>query len=244
MTLSATGSTAPQTGETATVVVVGCGSEKQTGRTPARDLYTSEYFAKKREYAETIGDSWRVLSALYGSVDPTSLARPYDVTIDDYPLDSDSHPHAPYRTIDEWTEAFVDGIENSVHNRERWADWLPLGRVEILAGRQYVEPLREGLAALASENGFEVVYPFDDTEGIGEQLGWLTERIEAANAAATTGDGETAGTAKEYSPSTRVERDGRRPNPEVENRAGSGGSKENEAQQTDLTAFDRDHRGE
>ena len=38
----------------------------------------------------------------------------------------------------------------------------------------------ERLDALAAEHGFEVVYPFDDTSGIGEQIGWLTERIEAA----------------------------------------------------------------
>ena len=180
-----TGPTNAQAGETATVVVVGCGSEKRTSRAPARDLYTSAYFAKKREYAETIGDSWQVLSALYGSVDPTSLAQPYDVTIEDYPLDSDSHPRARYRTIDEWAEAFVDGIANSVRNRERWDDWLPLGRIVILAGQQYVEPLRDRLDTLADEHGFEVVYPFDDTDGIGEQIDWLTDEIEAASAAAT-----------------------------------------------------------
>ena len=173
--------------DTATVVYVGCGATKQASPAPARDLYTSAYFDKKREYAEAVGDSWAILSALYGSVDPTSRARPYDVTIDDYPLDVDERPRAEYATVDEWAAAFIEGVENSIHNRERWEGWQPLGRVEVLAGRKYVDPIREGLDALADEHGFEVVYPFDDTEGIGEQIGWLTERIEAAEEQDTGG---------------------------------------------------------
>jgi hypothetical protein len=165
--------------DTATVVYVGCGAKKQASPAPARDLYTSAYFGKKREYAEAVGDSWAILSALYGSVDPTSRARPYDVTIDDYPLDVDERPRAEYATVDEWAAAFIEGVENSIHNRERWEGWQQLVRVEVLAGQKYVDPIREGLDALADEHGFEVVYPFDDTEGIGEQIGWLTERIEA-----------------------------------------------------------------
>jgi len=239
MTPSAT-DTDDRASETAAIVVVGCGSEKQTSRAPARDLYTSEYFQKKREYAETMGDSWRILSALYGSVDPMSLARPYDVTIDDYPLDADSHPRARYETIDEWAEAFVDGIENSVHNRERWDDWLPLSRVEILAGQEYVAPIRDRLDALASEHGFEVVYPFDDTEGIGEQLGWLTERIEAANA-----DGaEKSRTETERDISPRSGGSRSEPGREAGSRTNPCVGRSSRSQQTDLTAFDHETSGE
>ena len=87
---------------------------------------------------------------------------------------------AEYATVDEWAESILEGVENCVHNLDRWDDRDPLGRIVVLAGRTYVEPLREGLDALAEEHGFEMVCPFDDTSGIGDQIGWLTERIETA----------------------------------------------------------------
>jgi hypothetical protein len=165
---------------TETTVFVGCGAEKQDSPAPARELYTSSYFQKKRGYAETVGDSWAVLSALYGSVAPKSRTRPYDVTIDDYPLDVDERSRAKYATVEEWAASILEGVENQVHNLDRWDERDPLGRIVVLAGRKYVEPLREGLDTLADEHGFEVAYPFDDTSGIGDQIGWLTEEIEAA----------------------------------------------------------------
>jgi len=183
-----------QTGEgaTETRVLVGCGAEKQSSRAPARDLYTSHYFAKKREYAKTCGDNWSVLSALHGSLATRSLVEPYDVTMDDYPLDLDEYPDAKFRTTDEWAASVIEGLENCVHNLEQWDDRQPLGRVEVLAGQAYVTPLRDALDALADEHGFEAVYPFDDTSGIGEQIGWLTERIEAHDEASATTDAQSA----------------------------------------------------
>ncbi|WP_158589369.1 DUF6884 domain-containing protein [Halococcus sp. IIIV-5B] len=51
-----------------TRVYVGYGAKKQDSEAYAYNLYTSSYFQKKREYAELVGDSWSVLSALYGSL--------------------------------------------------------------------------------------------------------------------------------------------------------------------------------
>jgi hypothetical protein len=178
--------------ETETRVLVGCGAEKQSSRAPARDLYTSDYFAKKREYAEAYGDTWTVLSALHGSLATSSLVEPYDVTMDDYPLNADEYPDAEFRTTDKWAASVIEGLENCVHNLERWDDRRPLGRVEILAGQAYVTPLRDSLDALADEHGFEAVYPFDGTAGIGEQIGWLTDRIEAHDERSAATDAQSA----------------------------------------------------
>lgn len=165
-----------------TLVFVGCGAAKKTSTVPARELYTSNYFGLKREYAETVGDSWAVLSALYGMVEPDEPTIPYDVTIGDYPLDNEQR--VEHATIGEWAGAVLADVEQRLHGRD--GDRGAPGRVVILAGRSYVEPLRDELDRLAAECGAEMVYPFDDTSGIGEQMGWLSERIEAVESTSTT----------------------------------------------------------
>lgn len=170
-----------------TVVIVGCGSAKADGERFARDLYTSNYYKKKREYAETIGDKWSILSAKWGSLDThTARVEPYDVTITDYPLDPDEYPDAPYNTLDEWGSKWLSGIENRIANYERWDDHEPLGEMVLLLGQDYLGPIQEGLEELAAEHDFELIYPFYGTGGNGEQmqvLGNAVEEYEQASAA-------------------------------------------------------------
>jgi hypothetical protein len=175
-----------------TLVYVGCGSEKRGGDTLAKDLYTSDYFGKKREYAETIGDDWTILSAKYGALAPGSRVEPYDMTIDDYPLDGEEHSDRRFSTIEEWAASVLNGLSNRAHNHARWDSHDRLDRVVVLAGQSYVGPLREGLVALGEEHGFEVSTPFDDTGGIGEQISWLGERSEEAGQAGQAGAAEQA----------------------------------------------------
>jgi hypothetical protein len=224
-----------QTERTETTVFVGCGAEKQNSPAPARDLYTSSYFQKKCEYAETVGDSWAILSALYGSVAPKSRTRPYDVTIDDYPLDVEERSRAKYTTVEEWATSILEGVENRIHNLDRWDERDPLGRIVVLAGRKYVEPLREGLDALTDEHGFEVVYPFDDTSGIGDQIGWLTERIEAAEEQDT---GVSAGSEVDPDPDDGEADLGATPNEDADTTEASG------PEQADLAGFASKNSGE
>ena len=165
-----------------TLVLVGCGAAKQATTVPARELYTSNYFGLKREYAETVGDSWAILSALYGVVEPDESTAPYDVTIDDYPLDNEQR--VDHATVEEWAGEVLVDVKQRL--RERDGDRSALDQVVILAGRSYVEPIRDELDRRAAECGVETVYPFDDTSGIGEQMGWLRERIEAVESASTT----------------------------------------------------------
>lgn len=166
-----------------TAVFVGCGAAKQDATVPARELYTSNYFGLKREYAETVGDSWAILSALHGVVEPNESISPYNVTIDDYPIDGDERSQVEHTTVDEWAAAVLGDVERRI--RKPGQDGRQPDRLVILAGRKYVEPLRDGFGSLAVEHGFETVYPFDHTSGIGEQMGWLSEQIEAVESACT-----------------------------------------------------------
>lgn len=54
----------------ARVVVVGCVATKLDRPAPAKDLYVSPLFARRRRYAEAIGDLWVIFSAKHGIVGP------------------------------------------------------------------------------------------------------------------------------------------------------------------------------
>jgi hypothetical protein len=158
------------------LVVVGCGAAKrdrklETGtltvkRYPAKDLYTSTYFEKKREYAETIGDQWMILSALHGLIPPTEKIKPYDVTVDDLDGDRlDRWAHQIGMTLIEWV-AWENGEGRDVEE------------IVVLAGKKYLDPLRERDVFQAGID-VPVSYPLqqNDLGGIGEQMGWLKDRV-------------------------------------------------------------------
>lgn len=151
-------------------VIVGCGAAKRDlahGRTvPAKDLYTSSYFGKKREYAEELGDQWAILSAEHGLVPPQKELTPYETSIDD--LDDDA----------------LDRLAHSVGMALiEWVAWEQSNGVEVeeivvLAGRKYIDPLRDRDAFSAGIDA-TVVYPLQqhDLGGIGEQMSWLSDRV-------------------------------------------------------------------
>ena len=145
---------------THTVVLVGCGAAKRDRYCAAKDLYTSTYFEKKRAYAEAVGDSWFILSAKHKLFDPDRWLAPYDMTMDDV------------ADTEQWAR-FVGGELH--HHCSRTVDGD--AEVIVLAGRDYNDPLRSVLEEL----NIEYRCPFDDTSGIGDQLAWLTERIDAAS---------------------------------------------------------------
>ena len=159
-------------GDNERFVIVGCGAAKRDGSYgqtyPAKDLYTSTYFKKKREYAEVRGDHWMILSAEHGLVPPNAELRPYETSIDDLGEDDlDQLAH----------EVGMDLID--------WVAWeqgngVEVDEIVVLAGKKYIEPLRERETFHA---GIEptVVFPLqqNDLGGIGEQMSWLKSRVEA-----------------------------------------------------------------
>ena len=64
-----------------TICLVGCGKQKDPGRARAKDIYTSPFFRYKRQYAETFGDSWFIISAKHHLLNPDKIIEPYDETL-------------------------------------------------------------------------------------------------------------------------------------------------------------------
>jgi len=157
--------------------IVGCGSQKldlsgDKGPVTISRLYTSNYFELKREYAKTCCDHYLILSAKHGLVQPGFyVTDDYDLTITD--LDGTERS--------QW----VSDVSAELH---RIADHHPEDTLIMLAGQDYLEPLEGPLIELPNE----VAYPFEDTDGIGDQMGWLKAEIEAEQSESTA-NGEDDG---------------------------------------------------
>ncbi len=136
------------------VGLISCGSKKRPSAARAKDLYASALFAKSREFVERRCDSWFILSAKYGLVEPTDIIEPYEETLNT----------KPRRERDEWS----DRIWAVLHQRLTSGD-----RVTILAGERY----RESLVPLMTEYGCHVDVPMKGL-GIGRQLQWLSHQLQ------------------------------------------------------------------
>ena len=143
-------------------VIVGCGAAKASETVEARDLYTSSYFAVKRQYAEAAvqwartadrkANTWAILSAEHGVLLPRQEVDPYDTTIDDLrgvPIAGESAYELP---SGDPVETELDRWAMRVHSA--LGDWLrrpyaadqqesPCRELVVLAGSDYVDALRE-----------------------------------------------------------------------------------------------------
>jgi len=163
--------------------IVGCGSQKldlsgDTGPVAISRLYTSNYFELKREYAKECCERYRILSAKHGLVSPGFYVEDdYDLTITD--LD------------DEQRDAWVSDVSAELR---KIGEYHPDYELVMLAGQDYLNPLAEALDYLPNE----IKRPFDATAGIGEQMAWLKEQIEAAGDAVNEAEPDEPTTLGEF----------------------------------------------
>ena len=144
---------------TITVGLVGCASQKLKRPAPARELYVSQLFKKASAYAEVTCDRWYVLSAKYGLVHPDQVIEPYDMR-----LGANARTSPP---IHQWAARVRAQLDVELAG----IDDITL---VALAGEQYRTVL------LGSRWPYEV--PMKGL-GIGQQLGWLTAQLAAAERA-------------------------------------------------------------
>jgi hypothetical protein len=145
------------------VALVGCVKSKVEGVHPARDLYVSPLFRKRRAYVEARGLAWFILSAEHGLVSPEATLHSYSRSLATMP--------AGERRV--WGSAVISALEDALGE---------LGQLsfEIHAGASYVEPVRPYLLNL----GALVDVPTEGL-GIGQQLSWYSARLVGLAADAT-----------------------------------------------------------
>lgn len=151
------------------IALVGCGKAKvdlEEGETiPAKDLYSSNYFALKREFAETCCDRWRILSAEHGLLSPEAEIETYDAS-----LNPRSDSYIGDYAAGQWSVRTSQSLRVFDSIQAIHAEYV------VLAGEDYVTHIEAEL-----DRGFRnVTYPFrsDDLGGVGDQMGWLREQID------------------------------------------------------------------
>lgn len=108
--------------------LVACGARKLSNPAPAHELYTGVLFRLSAACAEQTCDRWYILSAKYGLVSPDRVLSPYNVTLNNMPIQARR----------EWAERVLGTLDALGPNNDN-AHWL------ILAGRRYREFLIPGL---------------------------------------------------------------------------------------------------
>lgn len=143
--------------------LVGCGNAKQDTPAPARELYTSTYFALKRQYAVEHADSWHILSSKHGLVDPDESIVPYDAS-----LSTRTDSYIGDDAVAQWSEHVRADLEAHLTECD------PTPTVVVLVGEDYARPLDP----LLEQSRFDVEWPFrqDALAGMGDQMHWLSEQ--------------------------------------------------------------------
>ena len=133
------------------LILLGCVAQKHPGSAPAKDLYSSPLWQRRRRYAEASGRPWAILSAEFGLVEPDRIIPYYDRYLE--------------RETPEYRRAWSEQVAAEVVAK---AEEVGARSVEIHAGAAYVESgLRQHLEAA----GLKVFRPLERLR-IGEQLAW------------------------------------------------------------------------
>jgi hypothetical protein len=133
------------------LILVGGVSEMLDAPSPAKDLYTSTLWEKRRHYAESTGMPWMILSARHGLVGPDEQIEPYDLTM------SDETPAKQQAWSLKAAQAVIDECERS-----------GIEVVEAHAASVYLE---NGLVDAVEGQGIRVSWPLQGQQ-LGEQYAW------------------------------------------------------------------------
>ena len=100
--------------------LVGCVKRKLSASAEAKNLYISPLFRGRRRFVEQSCDSWWIVSAKHGLVEPEELLAPYDLTLKEMSRDARR----------EWAQRVLHDFKTSALPN-------PGDVVEIHAGSEY-----------------------------------------------------------------------------------------------------------
>jgi hypothetical protein len=156
------------------VILAGCVAAKRSEPAPAKDLYVSPLWRKRRAHAEASGCLWAIVSAQHGFVRPDELLEPYEKRLT--PRDVKPLAELMREPLFTWLAAAIDE-----------PDELYDLRLEVHAGAYYVQAVQ---AAASWYRSFPQLWPDRSRRlelqvdaplaglGIGEQLRWYGERLD------------------------------------------------------------------
>jgi hypothetical protein len=139
------------------VGLVSCVKSKRDGPSIPKELYTSEYYQKMRQYAEQEHDDWWILSAKHGLLDPNGdQIEPYEETLVGAPVARKREWSSRVRSELDEAGLLTDSTELVIH-----------------AGKSYYEEL----FPLLEDTDVSAISIPTEGLGIGEKLAWYKERL-------------------------------------------------------------------
>lgn len=151
---------------TTSYALIQCGEAKMSGEVPAREKYTSAYSPKKVEFGDAFCDGCWILSAKFGVIPGSRLVPDYNVTPEDHSEVERTH--------------WIASVKQSLKKIE----WPAEGDLWVLVAGNYLDVADSTgqTVADAIEQGtpahIDVKYPFEQTSGIGYQMGWVSDCLE------------------------------------------------------------------
>ena len=133
------------------LILLGSVSKMLPEASPAKDLYDSTLWDKRRRYAETTGMPWMILSAEHGLLQPEDVIKPYGRTLGD--------EKAAYQKG--WSAKAAHAVIGECQR-------LGIEAVETHAAAVYLE---KGLIEALEAAGIRVSWPLQGKQ-IGEQYSW------------------------------------------------------------------------
>lgn len=176
------------------LVAVGCsGSKYDTNEpVPAKDLYKGAYWSNKQQYGENCADSWRIISAKHGVLNPKTQIHWYERTpsdLRDVPVQSDQRlPSGDLveTLLDQWALSVYEGLSEWIASLQSDIDPRDI-ELEILLGTSYRDPLEDRgvFEELRSPGALSITFPYQDNPeaqgGMFEQIGWMSDQVAAAS---------------------------------------------------------------
>ncbi|MFC6770010.1 DUF6884 domain-containing protein [Halorubrum pallidum] len=172
-----------------TLVAVGCSASKRDVKVSrAGDLYSSGYWTVKSRYGAEVGDDWGIISAKYGLLSPDEEIANYDRTVTDLegiPVDGEGRlPNGdPVKTLlDEWAMDVYEGLSAWIDSEAHPDDPRDV-ELQIVLGDRYYDPLAErgvfDALRASGELTVDPVFQTRDFSGMGEQMSWMNEQVDA-----------------------------------------------------------------
>lgn len=145
------------------LILVGCVKTKRTTSAPAKDLYTSALFAKRRRYAEAARVPWLIVSAKDpGFIEIDDVLAPYERVMTKLTKDERA----------KWVAVATSAAREILPRLE-----IPHGStVEVHAGAAYVAAVRRVFEEVRPD--LQVVSPLEGLK-MGEQLRWYNQRVRS-----------------------------------------------------------------
>ena len=173
-----------------TLIAVGCSASKRDVETSrAADLYSSGYWTVKSRYGSEAGDEWGIIAATYGFSEPDEEIANYDRSVSDIegiPVDGEGRlPNGDAVTtlLDEWAVDVYEGLSAWIDSVAHPDDPRDV-ELQVVLGDRYYDPLAErgvfDALRASGELTVEPVFQTRDFSGMGKQMGWMNEQVDAA----------------------------------------------------------------